>query len=167
MLAYVSHHLLERIVKQKWTHVHQIDAKMLLNVPQVQTIKTFIVHAQLATLEDFATKISMSVSNRHRLVEMERLARILTVHISAFAQRDMKERIVQLIPMIALPTPVKMEVLVLMESVTILACALMDLKANTAKKISMSVYRNRAKMEPLANNMSTPTRVHVLLDFLE
>lgn len=57
MLAFVNRLLLERIVKQKWTHVHRTVAEIQQNALQVQTIKIFIAHVQLDLQADFVTKI--------------------------------------------------------------------------------------------------------------
>lgn len=76
MHVFVNLHPLVRTVKLKWILVHQTAAKTQQNARRAQIIKTFTVHAQLGTLEDFVTKISTNVSNQHHHVEMERLAKI-------------------------------------------------------------------------------------------
>lgn len=151
--AFVEFHLLAKIVRLKWILVLQIAVKIMRNAHRAQTIKISTARVLLAIREEFAMKISMNANKRHHPVEMEQLAKISMDPINAFVQRVMKEKIVQLIQTIVPHIHVKMVELVSMESATTLACAMMALKENIARKISTSASHNPAKMKRLAINM--------------
>lgn len=158
----VEFHILEEIVKLRWILVLQIDAKMAQNVHQAQIIKTFIVHVQLDILDACVMKISTNVNNQYHHAEMEQPVEILTDHTNVFVPKAMKERIVQLTQTIVHLIHVKMVELVSMVLEIIHACALMALRENTVKKMSMNACLSHVKMEQHASSTLILTLVIVL-----
>jgi hypothetical protein len=151
--VFVEFRLQAKTAKLKWTHARPIDANMEPNVHQAQTIKTFTVHVQLGTLEDFVMKTLMNASNRHRHAEMELLAETQMVLINVSVRRDMKAKIVQSTLTIAPISHAKMEAHVWMELAITRACAMMVLKVNIVKKTSMSVFHSHVLTAQLAISM--------------
>jgi hypothetical protein len=68
--VYAKFHLPAENANNKWIHVHQIVAKTEPHARQVQIIRTFIAHVQLATKDDCVTKILMNAISRHAAMEL-------------------------------------------------------------------------------------------------